>query len=325
MDNQSNLMQKIILSKNGLKAQSQSKFKGHKHLKTHTCSASDITHQIQETDVYRNTHGDRVISAHDMGWNHPFWTKMRANILADVVSRLPCTWEKIEIPFYLEERLTSSLTEGGVKYIVVRNYTERGLKSTVIIAGSNAAEIDVGPTIESTLVFDPHIRGVERFGFSPNIEIELKLARTKALVEMAQNSTPHVLCEGIPDDADFVQRLNYYLQADNMLINGDSLQQKVALVGLTTLVNDDDLTRLEKVMSSTPVILPDWGMESPPHRGLPEFQVKMLKEDPAFTFDEHRLWAKATLIRETTFWYLESGIPTVKEEKECPKLTWLIN
>jgi hypothetical protein len=78
-------------------------------------------------------------------------------------------------------------------------------------------------------------------------------------------------------------------------------------------------------MSSTPVILPDWGMESPPHRGLPEFQVKMLKEDPAFTFDEHRLWAKATLIRETTFWYLESGIPTVKEEKECPKLTWLIN
>ena len=28
---------------------------------------------------------------------------MRANILADAVSRLPYTWEKIEIPFYLEE------------------------------------------------------------------------------------------------------------------------------------------------------------------------------------------------------------------------------
>jgi hypothetical protein len=249
---------------------------------------------------------------------------MRANILADVVSRLPCTWEKIEIPFYLEERLTSSLTEGWVKYIVVRNYTERGLKSTVIVAGSNAAEIDVGPTIESTLVFDPHIRGVERFGFSPNIEIELKLARTKALVEMAQNSTPHVLCEGIPDDADFVQRLNYYLQADNMLINGDSLQQKVALVGLTTLVNDDDLTRLEKVMSSTPVILPDWRIYFS-YRGLPESQVNEFKEDPAFTFDEHRLWAKATLIRKTTFWYLETLVHIEQEEKECPKLAWLIN
>ena len=319
MDNDSNLMQQIILSKSGLRFQSKLKFK------THTCSASDITHQIQETDVYRNTHGDRVISAHDMGWNHPFWTKMRANILADVVSRLPCTWEKIEIPFYLEERLTSSLTEGGVKYIVIRNYTETGLKSTVIVAAGTKARIDVGPAIESTLVFDPHIRGVERFGFSPNIEIELKLARTKALVEMAQNSTPHILCEGIPEDADFIQRLNYYLQADNMLIKDDSSLDKVAFVGLTSLVNDDDLTRLEKVMSSTPVILPDWGMESPPHRGLPEFQVKMLKEDPAFTFDEHRSWAKATLIRETTFWYLESGIPTVKEEKECPKLTWLIN
>ena len=326
MDNDSNLMQQIILSKSGLRIPWKSKFNSYNYLKTHTCSASDITHQIQRTDVYRNTHGDYVISAHDMGCNHPFWTKMRANILADAVSRLPYTWEKIEIPFYLEERLTSSLTKVGVKYIVIRNYTGTGLKSTVIVAGGTVAKIDVGPAIESTLVFDPHIRGkaVERFGFSPNIEIELKLARTKALVEMAQNSTPHILCEGIPEDADFIQRLNYYLQADNMLIKDDSSLDKVALVGLTSLVNDDDLTRLEKVMSNTPVILPEWKMEFS-YWGLPESQVNMFKEDPAFTFDEHRLWAKATLIRETTFWYLESGVYKVKREEECPKLTWLIN
>jgi hypothetical protein len=324
MYNDSNLMQQIVLSKNGVKAQSKSKFEGHKHLKTHTCSASDITHQIQETDVYRNTYGDYIISARDMGWNHPFWTKMRANILADAVSRLPYTWEKIEIPFYLEERLTSSLTEVEVKYIVIRNYIETGLKSTVFVAGGTKAEIDIGPAIESTLVFDPHIRAVERFGFSPNIEFELKLARTEALVEMALNSIPHILCEGIPDDTDFPHRLNFYLQADNMLINGDSPMEKTILVDKTGLLNRYGMVYLENLMTNPSVNLSGWEMEFS-YRGLPESEVNELKVDPAYTFDEHRLWAKATLIGETIFWYLESGIPKEKEDKECPKLTWLIN
>jgi hypothetical protein len=262
-----------------------------------------------------------------MVWNHPFWTKMRADILADAVNRLPYTWEKLEIPFNLEERLTSSLTEGGVKYIVIRNYTERGLKSTVIIAGSNAAEIDVGPTIESTLVFAPYIgeKTVERLKFSRAIQRELKLARTKALVEMALNSIPHILCEGIPDDIDFLHRLNFYLQADNMLINGNSPLEKTKLVDKTGLIKGNDMVDLAKLLSSTPVILPGWKLEFS-YLGLPEFQVNSLKDEPSYTLDVHRLWAKATLTGETQVWYLESGIPKeVEGEEECPKLTWLIN
>ena len=203
MDNDSNLMQQIILSKNGLKAQSKSNFKSHKHLKTHTCSANDITHQIQETNVYMNTHYDYFYLARDMVWNHPFWTKMRADILADAASRLPYTWKIIEIQSDFENQVTSLLGRGA-KYIIIRNQTITGVKSSVLIASSLLVEesIDVYSTIESTLVFAPYIGGkiVERLKFSRAMQSELKLARTKALVEMAQNSIPHILCEGIPDN-----------------------------------------------------------------------------------------------------------------------------
>jgi len=257
-----------------------------------------------------------------MGWNHPFWTKMRANILADAASSLPYKWEKIEIPFYLENHLITSLLEDGAKYIIIRNHTEAGLKSVVLTASSPEEEIDVGPTIKSTLVFAPHVEGkaVERLVFSPSIQVELKLARTKALVEMAQNCNPHILCEGIPDDTDFIHRLSAYLQADNMLINGDLPMEKAVLVGLTSLVNDDDSLSLAKLLSSTPVMLSGWKMEFS-YRGLPELQTKMLKSDDAFTLDEHRLWVKATLVGEPSAWNREIGYP--QGEEECPDMTWL--
>jgi hypothetical protein len=322
MNTYSNLTEDIILSKSGLKAQAKSKFKGNNYPKTHICSISEIAHQVQRTNVYINTHGDYLFSARDMGWNHPFWTKMRANILADTVSSLPYTWEKIEIPFYLEDRLTTSILEVGAKYVIIRNHTETGLKSTVIVAGSTEAEIDVGPTIKSTLVFAPYIGGkmVERLVLSPNIEVELKLARTKALVEMAQNCRPHILCEGIPDDTDFIHRLSAYLQADNMLINGDLPLEKTTLVDMTGLVNGYDLVDLGKLLSSTPLMLSGWKMEFS-YRGLPELQTKMLKSDDAFTLDEHRLWVKATLVGEPSAWNREIGYP--QGEEECPDMTWL--
>lgn len=328
MDNDSNLMQQIILSKNGLKAQSKSNFKSHKHLKTHTCSANDITHQIQETNVYMNTHYDYFYLARDMVWNHPFWTKMRADILADAASRLPYTWKIIEIQSDFENQVTSLLGRGA-KYIIIRNQTITGVKSSVLIASSLLVEesIDVYSTIESTLVFAPYIGGkiVERLKFSRAMQSELKLARTKALVEMAQNSIPHILCEGIPDNTDFLHRLNFYLQADNMLINGNSPLEKTNLVDKTGLVKGNDMVDLAKLLSSTPVILPGWKLEFS-YLGLPEFQVNSLKDTPSYALDGHRLWAKATLIGKTQVWYLESGIPQEEEgEEECPKLTWLIN
>ena len=183
-------------------------------------------------------------------------------------------------------------------------------------------------TIESTLVFAPYIEGktVERLKFSRAIQRELKLARTKALVEMALNSVSHILCEGIPDDTDFLHRLNFYLQADNMLINGNSPLEKTKLVDKTGLVKGNDMVDLAKLLSSTPVILPGWKLEFS-YWGLPEFQANSLKDAPSYTLDEHRLWAKATLIGETQVWYLESGIPNEEKdgEEECPKLTWLTN
>jgi hypothetical protein len=323
MDTYYNLIENIVLSKSGLKAQSRSKGKGYNYPRTHTCSTSDIAHQIQRTNVYTNTHGDYRFSARDMGWNHPFWTKMRANILADAVSSLPYTWEKVEIQFDFENRVTSLLGEGA-KYIIIRNQTITGVKSSVLIASSLPVEeeIDVDSTIESTLVFAPYIGGkmVERLVFSPNIEVELKLARIKALVEMALNCRSHILCEGIPDDTDFIHRLSAYLQADNMLINGDSPLEKTTLVDMTGLVNGYDLVDLAKLLSSTPVILPGWKMEFS-YRGLPELQTKMLKSDDAFTLDEHRLWVKATLVGEPSAWNREIGYP--QGEEECPDLTWL--
>ncbi len=329
MENDSNLMQKIILSKRGQRVHSKSKFKDYYDPKTHTCSGSDITHQIQMTDVYRNTHFDYFYLARDMVWNHPFWTKMRADILADAASRLPYIWKIIEIQSDFENQVTSLLGRGA-KYIIIRNQTITGVKSSVLIAGSLPVEeaIDVYSTIESTLVFAPYIEGktVERLKFSRAIQRELKLARTKALVEMALNSVSHILCEGIPDDTDFLHRLNFYLQADNMLINGNSPLEKTKLVDKTGLVKGNDMVDLAKLLSSTPVILPGWKLEFS-YLGLPEFQANSLKDAPSYTLDEHRLWAKATLIGETQVWYLESGIPNEEKdgEEECPKLTWLTN
>ena len=184
MYNDSNLMQKIILSKSGQRVHSKSKFKDYYDPKTHTCSASDITHEIQKTDVYSNTHYDYFYLARDMVWNHPFWTKMRADILADAASRLPYIWKIIEIQSDFENQVTS-LFGRRAKYIIIRNQTITGVKSSVLIASSLPVEeeIDVDSTIESTLVFAPYIGGkmVERLVFSPNIEVELKLARIKAL------------------------------------------------------------------------------------------------------------------------------------------------
>ena len=323
MDTYSNLTEKIVLSKSGLKAQSSSKFKGYNYPKTHTCSTSDIAHQIQRTNVFSNTHGDYLFSARDMGWNHPFWTKMRADILADAASRLPYTWKIIEIQSDFENRVTSLLGEEA-KYIIIRNQTITGVKSSILIASSLPVEeeIDVDSTIANTLVFAPYIGGktVERLGFSHAIEVELKLARTKALVEMAQHSIPHVLCEGLPDDTNFLHRLNFYLEVDNMLIIGDSPLEKTNLVDRTGLVNGYDLADLEKLLLSTPVILSGWKMEFS-YRGLPELQTEMLKGDTAFALDEHRLWVKATLVGEPSAWNREIGYP--QGEEECPNLAWL--
>ena len=326
MYNYSDLMLKIALSNLGSKIRSKSKFKGYYYdSKTHICSASEIEHRVQRTDVFTNTDGSYVFSARDMGWNHPFWTKMRADILAEAAGMLLYQWEKIEIPFYLEAHLITSLLEDGTKYIIIRNHTETGLKSVVFIARpliENGINIDYA--IEDTLVFAPHIKGkiVEHLVFSPSIEDELKLSRTKALVQRAQDSFPHILCEGLANDTDFIHRLNAYLQADNMLINGDSAQGKITLVGKTGMVNDDDLLGLAKLMFNTPVGLSDWEMEFS-YRGLPKMQTDRLIEDKDYTITEQKLWAKATRTANISDWDKDLGFPS--GEETCPEQTWLID
>jgi hypothetical protein len=135
-----------------------------------------------------------------MGWNHPFWTKMRADILAEAAGMLPYRWERIEIPFYLEAHLITSLLDSEAKYIIIRNHTETELKSVVFTASTSTEEgINIDNAIEDTLVFAPHVKGksVERLVFSPSIEDELKLARTKSLVQRAQDSFPPHSLRGI--------------------------------------------------------------------------------------------------------------------------------
>jgi hypothetical protein len=325
MSTYSDLMLKITLSNLGAKIRSKTKFKGYYYdSKTHICSASDVEHRVQRTDVFINTDGSYIFSAHDMGWNHPFWTKMRADSLAEAAGLLPYQWERIEIPNYLENHLITSLLEDGTKYIIIRNHTETELKSVVFIARPSIENgINIDSAIEDTLVFAPHVKGksVERLVFSPSIEDELKLARTKSLVQRAQDSFPHILCEGLPNDIDFIHRLNAYLQADNMLINGDSSQDKITLVGKTGLVNDDDLLGLAKLMFNTPVNLSNWEMEFS-YRGLPKMQTDRLKNDQDYTISEHKLWAKATRITSTSNWDTDLGFPS--GEETCPEQSWLI-
>ena len=173
MSNYTDLMLKITLSNLGAKIRSKSKFKGYYYdSKTHICSASDVEHRVQRTDVFINTDGSYIFSAHDMGWNHPFWTKMRADILAEAAGLLPYQWERIEIPNYLENHLITSLLEDGTKYIIIRNHTETELKSVVFIARPSIENgINIDSAIEDTLVFAPHVKGksVERLVFSPSI------------------------------------------------------------------------------------------------------------------------------------------------------------
>ena len=326
MDMYSDLMLKIALSNLGSKIRSKSKFKGYYYdSKTHTCSASDVEHRVQRTDVFISTDGSYIFSAHDMGWNHPFWTKMRADILAEAAGLLPYKWEKIEIPNYLENHLITSLLEDGTKYIIIRNHTETDLKSVVFIARPSIENgINIDSAIEDTLVFAPHVKGksVERLVFSPSIVDELKLSRTKALVQRAQDSFPHILCEGLANNTDYLQRLSAYLQADNMLINGDSSQDKITLVGKTGLVNDEDLLGLAKLMFNNPVNLSDWEMEFS-YRGLPKMQTDRLKNDQDYTISEHKLWAKATRTTSISDWDPDLGFPPGQET--CPDQSWLID
>jgi hypothetical protein len=319
MGSYSNLMEKIVLSKSGLRVHSKSNFKGYYDPKTHTCSTSDIAHQIQKTDVYVNNHGDYIFSARDMGWNHPFWTKMRADILADALSRLHQKWEKFEIPFNIESNFIMTLQEEGTNYIVIRKHTEAGIKSVIFTTTSSSTEnrVDIDSAIRDTLVFAPYIGGktVERLGFSHTIEYELRLGRIEALVEMAQDSIPHILCEGLTDDADYIHRLSAYLQADNMLINTDSPQYKIKLIRKLALVSEDDLMEIEKLMFNNPVNLSSWEMDFS-YRGMPKMQTDRLISDKAYAINEQKLWAKATRTGEQSVRDTELGFPPGTEE--CP-------
>ena len=107
-----------------------------------------------------------------------------------------------------------------------------------------------------------------------------------------------------------------------MLINGDSSQDKITLVGKTGLVNDDDLLGLAKLMFNTPVNLSDWEMEFS-YRGLPKMQTDRLKNDQDYTISEHKLWAKTTRITSTSNWDTDLGFPS--GEETCPELSWLID
>jgi hypothetical protein len=324
MNTYSNLTEKIVLSKSGLRVHSKSNFKGYYDPKTHSCSCSDTIHRVQKTDVYVNSHGDYLFSARDMGWNHPFWTKMRADILADAVSRLLQKWEKFEIPFNIESHFIMSLIEEGTNFIVIRNHTEAGLKSVIFTATSSSTEnrVDIDSAIRDTLVFTPYIGGktVERLGFSHAIEYQLKLTRIEALVQMAQHSIPHILCEGLPDDADYIHRLSSYLQADNMLINGDSPQYKINLIRKLALASEDDLLEIAKLMLNNMVNLSEWEM-SFSYRGLPKMQTDRLISDKAYAIAEQKLWAKAVRIGEPSVWNTELGFPS--GEERCPEMNWL--
>ena len=326
MSSYSNLTEKIGLSKSGLRVHSKSNFKGYYDLKTHTCSGNDTTHRIQMTDVYVNNHGDYLFSARDMGWNHPFWTEMRADILADAVSRLHQKWEKFEIPFNIESHFIMTLLEEGTNYIVIRNHTEAGLKSVIFTTTNSSTEnrVDIDSAIRDTLVFAPYIGGktVERLVFSHAIGYQLKLTRIEALVQMAQDSIPHILCEGIQDEADYIHRLSAYLQADNMLINTDSSPYIINLIRKLALVSEDDLLEIVKLMLSNLVNLSDWEMVFS-YRGLPKMQTDRLKDDTAYSISEQKLWAKAKRIEEQSVRDTELGFPLGTEE--CPNPGWLTN
>ena len=106
-----------------------------------------------------------------------------------------------------------------------------------------------------------------------------------------------------------------------MLINGDSSQDKITLVGKTGLVNDEDLLGLAKLMFNTPVNLSDWEMEFS-YRGLPKMQTDRLIEDKNYTINEQKLWAKATRTTSISAWDTDLGYPS--GEETCPEQTWLI-
>lgn len=312
----------------------------------HTCPSSDIPHPPQRTDMYQDSHGNRMHTARDMGFGHPFWAGIKAEAIIDAADRLDAScWAVFKVPHRNEpgfmKLVNEVLGEKGAELdgLLVRAISpSKGVCSWFFMAGMDVSAVEHSLSelsgeslgildkaqLRETLggLFDhslhPKVRDLDRWSALKPTMRKLKISRVKKLIEMARNGEGYELCEGLPDTVDFATRLAAYLYAENAVLERCGLGEKVGLVNETGMVHDKELVDVAKQLFQIPRELEDWGWRIS-YRRMPKRGAAADRKNGRYEVTEYRLWAVSRRIDGISEGQLRwETIEYPEGDEECP-------
>ena len=319
---------------------------GYKGPDLHTCPSSDIPHPPQRTDMYQDRHGNRMHTARDMGFGHPFWARTKAEAIIDAADRLDMpSWATFKVPHRNEpgfmKLVNEVLGEKGAELdgLVVRAVSPgKGICSWFFMAGMDVGVVKRGleelsgeslgildkAQLRETLrgLFDhslhPKVRDLDRWSALKPTMHKLRVSRVAKLIEMVRNGEEYELCEGLSDTIDFATRLAAYLYAENAVLERCSLDEKRDFVKETGMVDGDELVDVAKQLLQILEGFEDWGW-CISYRGMPRRGAAADRKSGCYEVTEYRLWAVSRRIdgisEEELMW---ETIEYPEGDDECP-------
>ncbi len=308
-----------------------------------TCGGYDVPNPRQLTAFYENEKGDRLYTALDIGFRHPFWSEMRAKTLIDALTRVDTNaWISATILHPLERKFSDFLGKQSIgntlsEYFVVRTAGKRlgeidshflinGLAPDIIDSLKDKYGFDqchivprsaLREYLASLFDFNMHhlCQGVGRWDCSPSLVHKLRLNMVIGPVEIARNGQDYFLCEGMPTDADFTMRLAAFVEEETVVLKQLATNEKFQLVQSIGLLSNDELLEVAQRLYGPLRKVKGW-KKVKIFPGTPSAAAQLDEDSDCYEVEKHELWALSTKVNEDPY---RLEIPLILPD-ECPRL-----